>query len=334
MMNSFWTGKKVLITGGAGFIGSHVVEKLIARGAKVSIFDNLRPGNMQNLVNVKKQYQFIEGDCRNENSIFTACKGKDVVFNLAAKVAGVDYNKKHKGTMLSQNLLISASVTKAAAEAGIERFLVVSSACVYPDNCSVPTPEDEGVVGDPESANSGYGWAKRMSEILGKYYQEEFGIKVAIVRPYNCYGPRDHFLPIPTHVVPSLIKRVVDGENPITVWGSGNQTRAFLHVEDLSEGMILAVEKYAVCDPVNLGTDEEVTMKELVEKIIKINGRDVPVVFDTSKPDGSPRRNSDNKKAFKKLGFKAKISLEEGLKETIQWYKKQNMRKLSRQQDI
>lgn len=330
MTDFFWKGKKVLVTGGAGFIGSHLVERLITRRAKVSVFDNLRPGNMLNLANVVKQYEFIKGDCQNSENIFAACKGKDVVFNLAAKVRGVDYNKMHKGTMLSENLLIAAAVISAAAKAGVERFLVVSSACVYSDNCSVPTPEEEGMLGEPESANSGYGWAKRMSELMGKYYQEEFGMQVAIVRPYNCYGPRDHFFPLPTHVVPSLVKRVVDGENPVTVWGSGNQTRAFLHVEDLSEGMILAVEKYAVCDPVNLGTDEEVTMRQLVEKIIRINGQDVPIVFDTSKPDGSLRRNSDNKKAFEKLGFKAKITLEEGLKKTIDWYKKQRMQLLSR----
>lgn len=321
MNDLFWKEKRVLITGGAGFIGSHVVEKLIERGARVSIFDNLRPGRLQNLESVKGQYEFIEGDCFDMESVFSACKGKDAVFNLAAKVHGVDYNKRHKGTMLAENLLIEATVTKAASDAHVERLLVVSSACVYPDNCTIPTPEEEGILGNPESANSGYGWAKRMSELLGKYYQDEFGMKVAIVRPYNCYGPRDHFFPSPMHVIPSLIKRVVDGENPITVWGTGNQTRAFLHVSDLSEGMILAVEKYAVSDPVNLGTDEEVTIKKLVEMIIKLNRNNTSVVFDASKPDGSPRRNSDNKKAFDKLGFRAKVTLEDGLRETIDWYK-------------
>jgi len=321
MNKSFWEKKKVLVTGGAGFIGSRVVEKLIKREANVFVFDNLSPGRLKNLENVKNQYEFIEGDCRDLDKLLTICKGKDAVFNLAAKVHGVDYNRKHKATMLSENLLMSVAVIKAAAKVGVGRFLVVSSACVYPDNCTIPTPEEEGILGDPESANSGYGWAKRVNELLGKYYQEEFGMKTAIVRPYNCYGPRDHFFPFSMHVIPSLIRRVVDGENPVTVWGSGNQTRAFLHVDDLSEGMILAVEKYAISDPINLGTDEEVTMRELIKKIIKLNGKNISVVFDTSKPDGSPRRNSDNKKAFEKLGFKAKTTLEEGLRETIRWYK-------------
>ncbi len=320
MMN-FWQNKKVLVTGGAGFIASHVVEKLLERGALVSVLDNLQNGKVENLHEVKDKIEFIKGDCTDKVIAENACGGKEIVLNLAARVGGIEYNRTHQATMLRDNLLIGTVMLEAARKAGVERFLVVSSACVYPRDCSIPTPESEGFLDEPEPTNGGYGWAKRMAEKLGMYYADEFGMKVGIVRPYNCYGPRDHFGKETSHVIPALIKRVIDGENPVNVWGSGNQTRAFLYVEDLAEGMISAIEKYPVPDPINLGTDEEISIKDLVERIIKINGKSNKTEFDTSKPDGSPRRNSDNSKALEKLNFKSKISLEEGLRLTIEWYK-------------
>lgn len=322
-MKDFWKGKKVLVTGGTGFIGSHVVEKLVKRGARVSVLDNMQNGKIKNISHLKKEVNFIKGDCTNSEDAYEACKKQEVVMNLAARVGGIEYNRTHQATMLRDNLLIASTMIEAARKTGVERFLVVSSACVYPHSCSVPTPESEGFNYEPETTNGGYGWAKRMAEKLGMYYNEEFGMKVGIVRPYNCYGPRDHFDPKTSHVIPALIKRVFDGENPVTVWGTGHQTRAFLHVEDLAEGMILAIEKYPVPDPVNLGTDEEITIGDLVKKIINISGKKSEIFLDTSKPDGSPRRNSDNKKAKEKIGFVAKIGLDEGLRKIIEWYKEE-----------
>ncbi len=319
----FWNNKKVLVTAGCGFIGSHLVALLVKEGAKVSVLDNLSNGRVSNLKNVLDNITLIQGDCRDMDVAFKACQGNDIVMNLAARVAGIEYNRLHKGSMLADNLLIETVMTEAARRAEVSRFLVVSSAVVYPADCSIPTPENEGFQGLPDEPNEGYGWAKRMAEVLGKYYQEEFGMKVAIVRPYNCYGPRDHFFPVPTHVIPSLIRRVVDGEDPVTVWGSGHQTRAFLYVEDLVRGMMLAVEKYTVADPVNLGSDEEVTMQQLVEMIIAISGKKASIAYDATKPDGSPRRNSNNQKAKEKIGFSAKTKLSEGLTKTIAWYKKE-----------
>ncbi|MBI3559971.1 NAD-dependent epimerase/dehydratase family protein, partial [Candidatus Gottesmanbacteria bacterium] len=217
-----------------------------------------------------KDIEFISGECKDPVAAEQACKGKDVVMHLAAKIAGVAYNQAHKATMLAENLLIQTTMMAAAQKARVERFLAVSSAVVYPADATIPTPETEGFRGEPDKPNAGYGWAKRVNELLARYYHEEFGMKIAVVRPYNCYGPGDHFFPTPTHVIPSLIKRVVDGENPVVVWGSGRQTRAFLYVEDLVRGMMLATEKYAVSDPVNLGSDEEVTMKQLIETIIRV----------------------------------------------------------------
>lgn len=319
---NFWKNKKVLVTGGAGFIGSRVVEKLVEREASVSVLDNFQTGKKSNLSKVKDSVEITTGDCRNDKDAFRACKKKDVVMNLAARVEGIEFNKTHQATMMSENMLTGAVMIEAARKAMVERFLVVSSACVYPRNCSVPTKEAEGFLDEPEPANGGYGWAKRMNEKLGEYYAQEFGMKVGIVRPYNCYGPRDHFKPQPTHVVPALISRVFNGENPVKVWGSGKQTRAFLYVDDLAEGMILGIEKYPVPDPINLGTDEEISIKELVEKIIKLSRKNLKTEFDTTKPDGSMRRNSDNSKAKEKIGFTANVSLDSGLQKTMEWYRK------------
>ena len=325
MNSNFWKNKKVLVTGGAGFIGSHVVEKLILREAKVTVLDDLQNGNLNNLKHLDKKYVFIKGDCTDQKTAEEACKDIDVVMNLAARVGGIEYNRTHQATMLKDNLLIGTVMLEAARKMNVERFLVVSSACVYPRNCSVPTPESEGFLDEPEPTNGGYGWAKRMNELSGKYYNEEFGMKVGIVRPYNCYGPRDHFDDETSHVIPALIKRVLAGENPIKVWGTGNQTRAFLYVEDLAEGMILAIEKYPVPDPINLGTDEEISINNLIKHILKKSDINAKILFDTSKPDGSPRRNSDNRKAVEKTGFAAKTKLDEGLAKTIEWYRKEKL---------
>src|SRR3989338_6527567 len=279
MINNFWENKKVLVTGGAGFVGSHLVEKLVKRNARVSVLDNLQNGKKENLDSVKNKVNLIKGDCTDINTALKACKDQDIVMNLASRVGGIEYNRTHQATMLRDILLIGTIMIEAARKAGVDRFLVVSSACVYPRNCSIPTPESEGFLDEPEPTNGGYGWAKRMAELLGIYYSEEFGVEVAIVRPYNCYGPRDHFDPQTSHVIPALIKRVFAGENPVKVWGSGKQTRAFLYVEDLAEGMMKAIEKYPFPDPINLGTDEEISIAALIKKIVKISQINTRIVF-------------------------------------------------------
>lgn len=323
MKNNFWAGKKVLVTGGTGFIGSHVVENLLGKGASVSVIDNLQNGKIKNISYLADKVKFIQGDCTNINDALKACQSNSIVMNLAARVGGIGYNQTHQAQMLRDNLNIATTMIEAARRSGVERFLVVSSACVYPHTCSIPTPESEGFAGEPEPTNGGYGWAKRMAEKLGEYYAKEYAMQVAIVRPYNCYGPRDHFDPNTSHVIPALIKRIFDGENPVSVWGSGKQTRAFLYVEDLAEGMILATERYCRADPINLGTDDEIKIKDLVNLIIKLSGKNISARFDLTKPDGSPRRNSDNRKAKRAINFKAGKSLTEGLTKTIAWYKEQ-----------
>jgi len=319
--SSFWKNKRVLVTGGTGFIGSHVVEKLVGLGARITVLDHLQNGVIKNIAYLKDRVRFIQGDCADPKDAHLACKGQEIVMNLAARVGGIEYNRTHQATMLRDNVSIAIAMMEAARQSGVERFLVVSSACIYPRDASIPTPESEGFRNEPEPTNGGYGWAKRMAEKLGMYYAEQYGMKVGIVRPYNAYGPRDHFDPGVSHVIPALIARVLDGEDPLVVWGSGRQTRAFLYVEDLACGMIEAIERYAEPDPVNLGTDEEVTIKELAEMIVRLSGRSPTIIFDATKPDGSPRRNSDNRKAKEKIGFVATTKLADGLQKTIAWYK-------------
>lgn len=316
-MKNFWSNKKVLVTGGSGFIGSHVSELLVKKGARVSILDHIKKENIKSIIN---QVKLIDGNIDNLKTDIETCRGQDVVINMAARVGGIEYNKTHQGSILRENLLIACNMIEAVRIAKVERFMEVSSACIYPKDAIIPTPEDEGFKGEPEPTNGGYGWGKRMGELLARYYQEQYNMKIGIVRPYNCYGPRDHFDPKVSHVIPALIKRVLDGEDPLVIWGSGNQTRAFLYADDLAEGILLATEKYCVADPINLGTDEEISIKDLINLILNLTGFKRKIVFDTTKPDGSPRRNSDNKKAKKLIDFSAKIKLEDGLRKTLDWY--------------
>lgn len=316
----FWNNKKVLVTGGAGFVGSHTVEKLLTLGAKVRVIDNLENENPEDLKQVKDEIEFIKGDLRVMGDCLKAVKDIEIVINVAAKVGGIEFNRFYPGTMFRDNVLMNTNMLEAARIKQVERFLVVSSACVYPRHCKIPTPETEGFVGVPEPTNDGYGWAKRMAEVQADVYSREFNMNIGIVRPYNTYGPRDHFNTGKGHVIAALIKRIYDGENPLLVWGDGEQSRAFLYVSDFVRGLIMAIEKYPVPDPINLGTSEEVKIKDLVKLIVKCTGVKVDIIFDSSKLSGQPRRNCDVTKVKNIIGFEAEVNLEEGLKKTIEWY--------------
>jgi len=318
---NFWSNKKVLVTGGAGFIGSHLVEMLIEEDADVIVVDNSQNAIKNNLEKVKNKITInSSADLFNFDDCLKITEKVDIVMNLAAKVAGVEYNQKHQAEMFFDNVRINANMLEAARQNRVKRFLVVSSACVYPRFCEIPTSEKEGFRYIPEQTNEGYGWAKRMAEAQGIAYAKEFNMEIAIARPYNAYGPRDNFNPENSHVIPALIKRVMDGQNPLVVWGDGEQSRSFLFVEDFVRGLKEITEKYAVADPVNLGTDEEIKIKDLVKLILKLSGKNPKVIFDNTKPSGQPRRNCNNAKAKEKFGYTAKIKLEEGLKKTIEWY--------------
>jgi GDP-L-fucose synthase len=318
---SYWKGKRVLVTGGAGFVGSHLVQLLLKEGASVRITDNLENSSTANLGSILDHVEFLELDLTELESSKKAVRGIQVVLNLAAKVGGVGYNLQHPGQMLTHNLLLSTMVLEAARQADVERFLCVSSACVYPRYCTMPIPETEGFRDLPEASNLGYGWAKRTAEMQAQLYAQEHGMKVAIVRPYNTYGPRDHFELERAHVIPALIKKVLDNQDPVVVWGDGDQTRAFVYVEDLVTGMLLATEKYPEADPLNIGTEEEISVRDLVKLICEESDRSPQIIFDSSKPSGQPRRNADITKAKRLIGYYPRISLREGIKRTLQWYR-------------
>ena len=316
----FWTNTRVAVTGGGGFVGSHLVELLVGQGARVTALDHLGATQRRNLDAVWSQVRFDDVDLMQPAASRRVLDGHAVVLHLAANVAGVRFNQAHPATMLRDNTQLALNVLEAARDAGAERVLMVSSACVYPRFCTIPTPETEGFRDHPEPTNFGYGWAKRFSELLAQTYAEEFKMRIAVARPYNAYGPRDHFESPDAHVIASLIRRLMDGENPLTVWGDGTVSRSFVYVTDLARGLLELIEKYPQPDPINLGTDEEITIRNLAELIVRRSGKRVELQFDPSMPSGQPRRQCDTAKAKALIGYTARVSLEEGLTNTLAWY--------------
>ena len=316
---NFYKDKNVLVTGGNGFVGSFVVERLLKEGANVSVVSRTRK---KFLSHIENDVKFVKGDLLNRDDALKACKDQDFVFHLASKVAGIGYNIEHSGTMMTENSIMSLNMLDAARESNVERYQYVSSTCVYPREASIPTPEGEGMLGDPEPSNLGYGWAKRVGELQAKMHAKEFGMKVSIIRPMNAYGPRDDFDPETSHVIPALIRKIINAKTEVSIWGSGNQTRAFVYVDDLARGMLMTLEKLTTPDPINIGSNEEIKIKDLVSMIVKITGRnDLQIKYDTTKPEGQLRKTASTKKAEELIQFKPKYSLEEGLKHIIDWYR-------------
>ncbi|MFA6391466.1 MAG: NAD-dependent epimerase/dehydratase family protein [Patescibacteria group bacterium] len=322
MTSSFWQDKKVFVTGGAGFIGSHLVEMLVAQGSVVTVPIRSEDSNIDFLAGIKDKIHIVIVDLMNFDNVVSATKNQDIVMNLAAKVGGIEYNIKNPASIFRDNVQIFLNVIEACRLNNVERLLVTSSACVYPRFCTIPTPEEEGFKDMPEPTNDGYGFAKRVEEFLGQKYAKQYGMKIAIARPYNAFGPRDNFNPESSHVIPALIKKVLDAPDGSTVevWGNGKQSRAFLYVEDFARGLMEITEKYAVADVLNIGTNKETTIEDLVNLIVKLSNKQVKIHFDATKPTGQPRRNCDNRKAKEKIAFEANISLSDGLKRTIDWY--------------
>jgi len=314
----FWRGRDVLVTGGAGFIGSHLAENLDRKGARVRVLDNFESGSQSNLAGF--QADFRRGDLFDRDTCEESCGGIDVVFNLAAKVAGVGYNVGHQADMFYRNSVLNLNMLEAARRKDVDRYVVVSSACVYEREATVPTVEEHGFNGDPEPTNLGYGWAKRLAEVQARVYADQYGMKISIVRPYNTYGPRDHFDDVNGHVIPTLIRKIWTADKEVNVWGNGQQRRSFVYIDDLVRGLLLSPELHPVPDPVNIGSDEEASIGEVVKTLVRISGKRLQVRFDESKPSGQNRRLPDLSKARKLLGYSPKVSLEEGLANTVRWY--------------
>ena len=252
-------------------------------------------------------------------------KGADVVIHLAARVGGIGFNQRHPGELFHDNILMGVNLIEAARREGIEKFVQIGTVCAYPKFTPVPFREEELWNGYPEETNAPYGIAKKALLVMAQAYRQQYGMSIVYLLPVNLYGPGDSFDLESSHVIPALIRKYVEavdkGENEVIVWGTGNVAREFLYVEDAAEGILLATEKYNKSDPVNLGTGEEITVKQLATLVARLTGFEGRIVWDTTRPDGQPRRQLDTTRAKREFGFQAKTDLKEGLRKTIDWYK-------------
>lgn len=303
--------KKILVTGGAGFLGTFVVKELIKKGVPA-----------KNITIPRSK----DCDLRVFKNCQQAVKNQDIIIHLAAKVGGIGLNREKPGELFYDNLIIGVQLMEAARQAGVKKFVAVGTICAYPKFTKVPFNESELWNGYPEETNAPYGLAKKMLLVQAQAYRQQYGFNAIYLLPVNLYGPGDNFDPKSSHVIPALIKKVADAKDAeqgfIEVWGTGKASREFLYVEDAARGIVLAAEKYDKPDPVNLGAGREITIKKLVKTIcdqMKFKGK---IRWDSTKPDGQPRRMLDVSRAKKEFGFAAKTSFETGLKKTIEWYSK------------
>ena len=310
MKEKFWEGKKVLVTGGAGFLGSFVGEKLMRDKGVDS--DNIRIPRSRDM------------DLKVWENCVKAVKDVDIVIHIAGRGGGIGYNRKYPGTLFYDNIVMNTQMMEAARQEGVEKFVGIGTVCAYPKFTPVPFKEDDLWNGYPEETNAAYGLAKKMMLVQSQAYRQQYGFNSIHLLMVNLYGPRDDFSPEASHVISALIKKIFDakesGKDYIDVWGTGKATREFLYVEDAAEGIILATEKYNKGEPVNLGSGFEISIKELVELIAELAGFDGEIRWDTSKPDGQPKRCLDVSRAKEEFGFEAKINFREGLEKTIEWY--------------
>jgi GDP-L-fucose synthase len=308
-MNS-WVNKKILVTGGAGFLGSHVVEKLIKeRGVEP---ENIRIPRSKDV------------DLRIWENCRKAVQDVDIVFHLAARVGGIGYNMKFPATLFYDNAIMGIQLMEAARQEGVEKFVTVGTICSYPKFTPVPFKEEDLWTGYPEETNAPYGIAKKLLLVQTQAYRQQYGFNASILFPTNLYGPRDNFDMDTSHVIPALILKMYHakslGSDQVVVWGDGTPSRDFLYVEDAAEGIVLAAEKYDKSEPLNLGSGREVSISELVELIRGLMSFEGTIVWDRSKPNGQPRRCVSIERAKKELGWSPRVSLEEGLRKTIQWF--------------
>lgn len=312
--NDFFRGKRALVTGGLGFLGSHVVQALLNSGANVRVVTHRDEP-------IQRDFEIIHGDLTRIEDCLRAAEGMDCVFHLAAFGWGLGENVKLHSQLFTTNVLMNTSMLEAARRAGVDRYLYASSSAVYAGTTTV-LDDERPWDGDPHDTEYAFGWAKRTGEIQAQVYARQHNMKIAIVRPSNAYGPQDHFHPAKAHVVPSLIIKAVERQMPFVVWGTGRVERSFVHAADVARAMLLALEKYAVCDPINIASAEITNVAELAKLVLAASGyRDAELAFDASKPEGHPGKYPAVKKAEDKIGFRAAINLREGLEDTISWYR-------------
>jgi GDP-L-fucose synthase len=306
---SFWEDKKILLTGGAGFLGSHIDELLHQKGVHP---DDLYVPRSRDL------------DLRRWENCVRAVKGRDIVIHLAAKVGGIGFNQNYPADLFYDNAIMGIQLIEAARKEAVEKCVILGTVCAYPKFTQVPFSEDTLWNGYPEETNAPYGLAKKMLLVQAQAYRQQYGFNAIYLLPVNLYGPKDNFDPDSSHVIPALIKKFLEAvkeKRPVVeVWGTGSASREFLYVEDAALAVLLATEGYNKADPVNIGAGREICIRELVNLIADLTGFKGEVRWDTSKPDGQPRRCLVTSRAKEEFGFEAKTSFEEGLKATIEWY--------------
>ena len=307
---TFWNNKKVLVTGGAGFLGSFIVEKL--RERRVSGEDIKIPRSR-------------DTDLRVWENCVKVVKDVDIVIHLAAKVGGIGYNQRYPATLFYDTAIMGIQLMEAARQENVEKFVAIGTVCAYPKFTPVPFREENLWKGYPEETNAPYGLAKKMLLVQSQAYRQQYGFNSIFLLPVNLYGPRDNFDLDSSHVIPALIRKFIEAvqtnKKEVEVWGTGKASREFLYVEDAAEAILLATERYNNPEPVNIGAGFEIKIKDLVELIAELTGFDGEIRWDTSKPDGQPRRCLDVTRAKEEFGFEAKVDFREGLKKTIAWYK-------------
>jgi GDP-L-fucose synthase len=304
------TAKRVCVTGGAGFLGSFLVERLKGRGIRdvfvptIEEYDLVQPEAVHRLLDNSRP---------------------EVIFHLAAQVGGIGANREHPAEFFYNNLMMGTQLMHEAWRRGVAKFVALGTVCAYPKLTPTPFHEANLWNGYPEETNAPYGLAKKMQLVQAQAYRQQYGFNAIFLLPVNLYGPRDNFNPASSHVIPALVRKCLEakerGDDHIDVWGSGSASREFLYVEDAAEGIALAAERYDGSEPVNLGSGNEITIKELVGMIARLAGFEGRIVWDSSKPDGQPRRRLDVSRAEKCFGFRAKTSFEDGLRRTVEWYR-------------
>lgn len=305
-----FTEKRICVTGGLGFLGSHLIDRLKARGCKNVFIADRDKYDLTKEAEIVRMYEEIK---------------PDIVIHLAAVVGGIGANREHPGSFYYLNMVMGAMLIEQARLHKIEKFVALGTICAYPKFTPVPFKETDLWLGYPEETNAPYGLAKKMMMVQLQAYRQEYDFHGIYLLPVNLYGPRDNFDDRSSHVIPALIKKCVEakeaGADSIEVWGTGKATREFFYVEDAAEAIALAAERYDGTEPVNLGAGFEISIKDLVELIAKLTGFEGKIVWDSSKPDGQPRRCLDTSRAKEYFGFQAHTNFEEGLKKTIEWYK-------------
>jgi GDP-L-fucose synthase len=313
---TFWKNKRVIVTGGAGFLGSFVIQKLKERGAEDIFIPRIEDYNLIEKSDIQRLFMDTLQGIDPKNL---------VIIHLAANVGGIGANREHPAEFFYDNLMMGVELMHQAWKNNVGKFTAIGTVCAYPKFTPVPFKEDDLWIGYPEETNAPYGLAKKMMLVQSQAYRDQYGFNSIFLLPVNLYGPRDNFNPKSSHVIPALIRKVIEaqerGDKEIVAWGDGSPTREFLYVEDAADGIVSATENYNESDPVNLGSGYEISIKDLTEMIIEMTGFKGELKWDTSKPNGQPRRGLDVNRAKEKFGWQAKMNFKTGLVNTIEWYK-------------